>query len=196
MVVKKWLSKMGTFLKEPFNRFGIVSCWIEFTSSPIPNLSCETSVLRCLTRSYTCSTRRCWCSIAFYPRHPFSRNHSFVSRGFLYTCRFLSRVTIILLLLSLRKEQLVTPEMKLSSFFLSVATICSPSRRCSWWIKKKRGGLNLKRIGQKDGNEVNALTKEKIYGNLEAKHRLPKLIRFSTNKANFPPPPFLSIRML
>lgn len=85
----------------------------------------------------------------------------------------------------------------LSSFFLSVATICSPSRRCSWWIKKKkRGGLNLKRIGQKDGNEVNALTKEKIYGNLEAKHRLPKLIRFSTNKANFPPPPFLSIRML
>lgn len=77
----------------------------------------------------------------------------------------------------------------LSSFFLSVATICSPSRRCSWWIKKKRGGLNLKRIGQKDGNEVNALTKEKIYGNLEVKHRLPKLIRFSTNKANFPPPP-------
>lgn len=50
----------------------------------------------------------------------------------------------------------------LFSFFLSVATICSPSRRCSWWIKKKkRGGLNLKRIGQKDGNEVNALTKEK-----------------------------------
>lgn len=130
MVVKKWLSKMGTFLKEPFNRFGIVSCWIEFTSSPIPNLSCETSVLRCLTRSYTCSTRMCWCSIAFYPRHPFSRNHSFVSRGFLYTCRFLSRVTIILLLLSLRKEQLVTPEMKLSSFFLSFFSS----------LNKRRGG--------------------------------------------------------
>lgn len=26
---------------------------------------------------------------------------------------------------------------------------------------KKRGGLNLKKVGQKDGNEVNGLTKEK-----------------------------------
>lgn len=50
-------------------------------------------------------------------------------------------------------------------------------RRRSWW--KKRGGLNLKNVGQKDGNEVNALTKRekrKIYGNLVK--RLPKLIRF------------------
>lgn len=80
----------------------------------------------------------------------------------------------------------------LSSFFLSVATICSPSRRCSWWIKKKKTRrIKLKKDwtkGWKWGQRVNK-RETKIYGNLEAKHRLPKLIRFSTNKANFPPPP-------
>lgn len=59
-------------------------------------------------------------------------------------------------------------------------------RRRSWW--KKRGGLNLKNVGQKDGNEVNALTKEKNEKSMEISWNVClNWFGFSMNKTIFSP---------
>lgn len=69
----------------------------------------------------------------------------------------------------------------LFSFFLSVATICSPSKML---VVEKSGRLNLKKDwtkGWKWGQRVNE-RETKIYGNLVK--RLPKLIRFAQFSMN------------
>lgn len=76
------------------------------------------------------------------------------------------------------------PSPALLSSFLSQQF--ARHRRRSWW--KKRGGLNLKNVGQKDGNEVNALTKEKNEKSMEISWNVClNWFGFSMNKTIFSP---------